>query len=437
MLLSIIVTVYNVEKYIKECLNSIITEDCSDYEIIIVDDGSYDESLHICRQYEIKYPRIIRLYSLSSPGKLGRAHAFGFNKAKGKYIQFVDGDDFLEQFAVENILKIIKENDMDVVMGSFKCFLEEGATALRDAKFDKEIINNLSYNRFLKYIIELPSFHMVFVRYIFKKSIIKRKNLFFSEVEHYVTTNDWLPSVKILTMANSVYYMDGVFYNYRRRTGSVTSRLTKSHYTDHFLTLLEIIVYLSSIEVDKIKEEYVFSRIELMLEISFSGMDNLGLEEWNKIFSAFEKNMQKLDVLKNSKNAKLIKFFTFIERLGLKKGMLMYGEEEQINHLKIIKDNYKKDIYIFPVGIKSQAIARCLKEYDINVVGFLDNDNTKWNNEYFNIPCFNPNIILKMSKYQKDNTIIYIAPLYSSLSSVLKNQILEYDFIEKNIIIEK
>ena len=102
--ISVIIPVYNVEKYLRECLDSIVNQTFKDIEIICVDDGSTDKSLEILREYEQKDKRII---VISQPNKgVSTARNIGMQQATGKYMMFVDSDDYITQNACELIYNV-------------------------------------------------------------------------------------------------------------------------------------------------------------------------------------------------------------------------------------------------------------------------------------------------------------------------------------------
>ena len=105
-IVSIIVPVYNVQEYIKDCINSIICQTYKELEIILVDDGSSDNSLQICKDMAQKDNRIVVLSQLNSG--VVNARKNGVNRATGKYIMFVDSDDYVNSDYVEVMMKIFK-----------------------------------------------------------------------------------------------------------------------------------------------------------------------------------------------------------------------------------------------------------------------------------------------------------------------------------------
>ena len=108
---SIVVPVYNVEKYLKRCVDSLIEQSYSNLEILLVDDGSKDSSLSICKEYELKDSRI-RVFHKENEG-LGLTRNYGIERATGEYITFVDSDDYLTSDAIAAML----DRAMDIKLG--------------------------------------------------------------------------------------------------------------------------------------------------------------------------------------------------------------------------------------------------------------------------------------------------------------------------------
>ena len=109
-LISIIINVYNGEKYIKKCLDSVVNQTYKNIEIILVDDGSTDGSGELCEKIKNNDTRI-KVYHKKNGG-LGSARNYGFNQAKGEYILFLDSDDYIELNTIE---KMIKYKEYDIV----------------------------------------------------------------------------------------------------------------------------------------------------------------------------------------------------------------------------------------------------------------------------------------------------------------------------------
>ena len=112
---SIIVPVYNVEKYLKRCVDSIINQTYFNIEIILIDDGSLDNSGRICDEYKNKDERIKVIHKKNAG--LGYARNSGLELITGDYVTFIDSDDWIGNNHIENLYKTIKKNDADLCIG--------------------------------------------------------------------------------------------------------------------------------------------------------------------------------------------------------------------------------------------------------------------------------------------------------------------------------
>ena len=117
-LISIIVPVYNVEKYLEQCLESLLNQTYKNIEIIVVNDGSTDQSLDILKKYSFKDNRI-KLYSQKNQG-ISAARNTALEHINGKYVMFVDSDDWIEINTCEIALHEMKKNDSDIVMWAYR-----------------------------------------------------------------------------------------------------------------------------------------------------------------------------------------------------------------------------------------------------------------------------------------------------------------------------
>lgn len=125
MKVSIIVPVYKVEKYLRKCLDSLINQTIDDYEIILINDGSPDNSQQIIDEYKTRYPEMIKTLLIDNGGQ-GRARNFGIDMAKGDYIGFVDSDDWVDVTMFEKLYNAAKANDADLVLCDCAACSEDG-----------------------------------------------------------------------------------------------------------------------------------------------------------------------------------------------------------------------------------------------------------------------------------------------------------------------
>ena len=123
MKFSILVPVYNVEKYLEQCLESIMAQTFTDFEVILVDDGSRDKSGLICDTYAQKYPEKIRVFHKENEGLL-LTRRFSLKQAKGEYIVFVDSDDYVAKNLLETLAENFEFYACDMLLYNFVRFVE-------------------------------------------------------------------------------------------------------------------------------------------------------------------------------------------------------------------------------------------------------------------------------------------------------------------------
>lgn len=230
---SIIIPVYNVETYLHECIESIQSQKYSDYEILLIDDGSTDSSGTMCDMLALENPHIQVVHKKN--GGISSARNVGIQLATGLYYMFVDSDDTLQPDCLSEIATIIDATQCDVVMGQFTAKPERGAKNLQDYPLCAEAINNRSREDVL---INLKKTGFLYVawRYSIKSSLFKENDLAFHEgIVH--EDEDWTP--RLLCAASSFYVYEKPFYGYRiRNNQSIMSSITPHHLCSK-LTIIE------------------------------------------------------------------------------------------------------------------------------------------------------------------------------------------------------
>ncbi len=235
--ISIVVPIYNVEKYLVQCVNSIINQTLTDIEIILVDDGSPDNCPKICDDYAKKDSRIKVLHKKN--GGLSSARNAGIKVATGEYIGFVDSDDYIELDMYEKMYSIAKQYEVDFVMSDYYRFNDDNkviATLDIDEgiydkeKIKKDIFPSLIMGDDINYGSLLSVCYCLYRRDLFIKN-----NLMFDEEVKY--SEDNLFSSIIGYKASSFYYMKGSYlYNYRYNPNSIS----KTYKPDAWLVYLKM-----------------------------------------------------------------------------------------------------------------------------------------------------------------------------------------------------
>lgn len=217
---SIVVPVYNVEKYLKRCLNSLINQTYSKLEIILVDDGSKDNSIAICKEYEKKDQRI-HVFQKENEG-LGLTRNFGIKKATGTYITFVDSDDYLVLDAIEIMLRRALEMQADVVIANFFYGGAVQRIMLPERLYqDKEIRDTLVVHMMGNLANISDSLPYTATAKLFRRELFEVYNVQFPS-ERELIWEDLAFSVEIFPLCNRVYITHYPVYHYCFNENSLT-----------------------------------------------------------------------------------------------------------------------------------------------------------------------------------------------------------------------
>lgn len=211
---SVVLPIYNVEKYLPKCLDSLINQTLQDIEIICVNDGSSDNSLQILKEYATKDSRI-KIINQKNSGP-GVARNTGIRAAQGKYIAFVDPDDWVEINAFEILYNATKEHKVDLV--------EYAITVYEENSRKKQIKNHL-YRQEITNINDNPKIIFQGISAAWNKfcsaKLLKDYNILFSEG---YCCEDLIFSVSVRAKAKMILYIDKPFYNYLHRKSSITHK---------------------------------------------------------------------------------------------------------------------------------------------------------------------------------------------------------------------
>lgn len=219
-LFSIILPIYNVEKYIDRCMSTILNQEFNDYEVILVDDGSTDSCPELCDRYADFGQKIKVLHKKN--GGLSSARNAGLSIATGKYIFWLDSDDYLPMDTLKQLGEILYKNDVDIL--KFNYMRQPNNITI------KSILKPGNYNRKQIEEIVIPlalektsDFIMSAWAHIYKREFIKRNNLNFIS-ERQIGSEDYLFNLHAFLAANSLLAIENVLYNYDYREGSLSQK---------------------------------------------------------------------------------------------------------------------------------------------------------------------------------------------------------------------
>lgn len=234
MLFSVIIPIYKVEQYLSKCVDSVLAQTFSDYEALLVDDGSPDSCPKICDEYAEKDSRIKVIHKQN--GGLSDARNAGINSAAGKYVLFLDSDDFLYSDTVleEISNSLSKANFPDI------CYLPNEYWSSNpksiSGKYKDETI---SLKKFLSRVIKNYYLHTTGQQFVLKLDYIKKYNLQFKKG---ILHEDELWFAQILLNAGKVHICPCVFYFYvDNRSGSIMNAVKEKNISDKLFIADEIV----------------------------------------------------------------------------------------------------------------------------------------------------------------------------------------------------
>lgn len=209
-LISIIIPVYNVEKYLANCLESVISQTYNNIEIIIVNDGSTDTSQSIINEYSKKDPRIKKF--IKENGGLSDARNYGLDKANGAYVTFIDSDDSITNDYVEYLYNLIKINDAQMSIASIKVVANK-----KEVDYGLGYKNTiLSQKETLRRMVAEEGYTVGAWAKLYKKSLFDNIRYPKGDIFEEIAT-----TYKLVLLCDDIPYGNKAIYNYYKRKGSI------------------------------------------------------------------------------------------------------------------------------------------------------------------------------------------------------------------------
>lgn len=225
---SVVVPVYNVEKYLDRCVESLVNQSYREIEIILVDDGSTDSSGEMCDDYCKKHKNIKAIHKKN--GGLASARNEGMKYAEGEYIAFVDSDDWVEKNTYEILCEKVKNENPDIINFGYQKVLDNKViqkeyAAFTEDKYDENKIRRIilpdSIARERAFCqVNLPV-QLSACMCVYKRKFLINNNIMF-ESERIVLSEDWLFNIRCLCRAKKMVILHDILYNYDTRGDSLS-----------------------------------------------------------------------------------------------------------------------------------------------------------------------------------------------------------------------
>ena len=322
--ISVIVPVYNAEKYLSKCIDSIINQTFKDIEIILINDGSTDRSIEICKSYKEKYDNI-RFISQSNKG-VSAARNLGIDNAVGEYISFVDADDWITDDMYGRLYKKVKDENADLAI--YNCTLEKNdETIYKETGVGLDVLerNNI-INIIIPKIIN-PDKNNISLRgpciYLYKRELLTKYKIYFPKGIHI--GEDLIFNLNIVLNANKLVNIKEYFYHYRIYQESSNRSYNKNSLKAHesIVKNVESIINKDIININEdiyndiciMKMKYINTMLGNECKSSNKNKLIYKVKKINDICNSFIVK----DVYSNRKNINLMSFQRIILNLAFRK----------------------------------------------------------------------------------------------------------------------
>ena len=413
-LFSIIIPVYNSESFLSKTIDSILKQNFKNYEIILVDDCSTDNTNKLCKSYEKNFNNI-KLINKNINTGVGDSRNKGIKFSTGKYLIFVDSDDGLFNNSLtylEN--EIIDKNQPDVVVVHYvkDTFPQSNYQLIND-----NIDNNKNSEELIKYIQKKKFPFADCWSFVCKRSFVINNNIYFPEIR---IGESELFVAKLICYIKTFSFMPNKFYDKKDRDYSLNHTQGYEAAKSTLILLIDFFIFNNNITVSKIKHNFNNSYIQDAFGIFASLLLLMNLKE-----------IKDLSKILNNNTDNLNNFIKFPEKINLQKIILELGSYKGLLKFREIIINYKYDkfknklnnytkIYTYCRHKYTAATIKLLQNKGYNIVGVIDDNKSYNNSSFLNFKTINLNLFFDITKeyisdvlvvitHQRDKTLIKIS----------------------------
>ena len=263
MRFSVLIPVYNVEKYLDQCLRSVISQNYTDFEVILVNDGSTDQSPAICRRFAEMDSRI-KFFDKKNEGLL-MTRRFSIKQASGEFFVFLDSDDYWDQGVLSKLNEVIEFSHSDMICYRYRVISDEGNPIYEDKGVfdDRTIFDKTNMDIFLKEFVSTSRLNNIWLKCV--KSTIVDKDVDYSAFKDK-KGEDILQSIALIRNATSILYLDDVLVNYRLSVSGRGRNFRIKYVDDYDIVKNHIFSNLLSMDVsDSIMNAFYIRYLESLI----------------------------------------------------------------------------------------------------------------------------------------------------------------------------
>lgn len=319
--ISVIIPVYNVQKYLKKCIDSVVNQTLKDIEIIIVNDGSTDAGLEIAEQYAVSDHRI-EIYTQKNKG-LGGARNTGLAKATGEYVFFLDGDDYVDCNAFASLYEYACQNDLDIVVFGLKR-IDKNGNIIWEKKFEEGIRGkNEAFADALSFNLTPSVANKLYRRELFSQYGVSFPEGFLHE--------DIPVTYRLFWYANRVGFLSQSYYYWLQRDKSITGIFSHKHIDDVMSAFSMIKNFLiEQSQYERFKSDFYIGCLAMFIVLYKRAMNSMKNKNRENFVKYLRDKIESVDF-----------FYDFDSKLFISRHSEKYKEYEQIKE-KAFK--YEEDI---------------------------------------------------------------------------------------------
>jgi glycosyltransferase involved in cell wall biosynthesis len=285
--LSVIIPAYNVEKYIKRCIDSVLNQSLKEIEIIIIDDGSKDKTSDICLEISTKNSNI--KYKKVENSGCSAARNLGILMSTNKYIAFLDSDDWVDQDMYEEMIKVAEKNDSDIVICGFKKLNEEKKLLSTVKILEKKNKDD--------YIDCKTEWFSSPCNKIYKRDLILKNNIKF--LTNVYTGEDMFFNFKSLFFSKKISSINEAYYNYFMNESSVSNNYKNR--TDIYIVIDELVKFYKENNVyqeniNKVRECFKYHGIIYPFDV-LQKMSENKVKDWKRFYLKIKEEIGKFKYL--------------------------------------------------------------------------------------------------------------------------------------------
>jgi len=397
-LFSVIIPVYNTEKYLNKCIQSVIDQKHNKTEIILIEDCSTDSSLKVCNSF--KNNPLVNIIRHKKNLGVSISRNDGILAAKGEYILFLDSDDWLYPGCLRNIEKlIIKRPKTEVIIGRYN---SDGYPFNNKILFKNSNSNTFSANKFFSYINQLNFRPMIIWHYIVKKSLINNKKLYFIDVKNGEDEEfgvRLLCSMKLLSLYGKNYY-----WHKTRKQGALRySRDLKS--TESYLkVLVEYYKFISKTTLSSDKQKFIHECIRFAYGEFSARIILHSKTEIKKLSFKLSKYISNSKISLNKIKNKNIYLLLKNKNISQHKDLVA---KNILNKLKNTEFKFSK-IYIYCAAVHGVATLNILQKNKFKVTSLVDDNLDIEKQTFVNVDVIGGKSFLKIKKQQRSKILIVV-----------------------------